>query len=197
MLDTVGLIWSSFEATSGIGLSEQRCLHTAISVTGVETEDGCSDEDNQHQEETESQPPSSPIEGAAVGDATAPVPAVQLWGPVAMGAAQSAPGTARSTGSEKGAVAAAAAGKKKNGAKEGSAGSKKAGTKDVVKSGPAGGNCGDGSDPDTYGGTPPVFESVLVFGGIVGNATVSGVSSPWRGITWCGTTTAEGVRRVR
>lgn len=182
LLDTVGLIWSSFEATGGIGLSGQRCLHTAISVTGVETRD--SNDDDQHPEESGAQPTTSVTENAASDDPTSPstprerggkeeaaAPTVQLWGPVVAGAG-AVPGSARSAGSEKSAVAAAS-GKKKPGAKEGSAGSKK---KDAVKSETVVGNVVDGSDPDTGGGDPPVFESVLIFGGIVGSAAVSGVS---------------------
>ncbi|CAM9945143.1 unnamed protein product [Scytosiphon promiscuus] len=170
LLDTVGLVWSSFDASGGVGLSEQRCLHTAISVTGVDT--GASSDEDQRQEESESHPPSSHPEDTRVDDATTSASTVQLWGPVAMGALP-APGSARSAGSEKGAVGGAS-GKKKPGTKDGSGGSKKAGTKDAAKNEPAGGGVVDGGDPDTESGNPPVFESVLVFGGIVGSTTVSG-----------------------
>ena len=199
MLDTIGLNWSSFDTGSGIGgLSGQRCLHTAISVTGEDMDNAG---DTQQGDPTSS--PSSPAAGAT-GDAASPptqresidvaaaagasgvAPGVRLWNPAGPAGRATVPVSARSAGSDKGAAAGGLAAKKKAGAKEGATASKKAGSKEAAKnSGGSGGvDCAgdgnvDGAGADVDCGDPPVYERILVFGGIVDEAAVSGVSYGW------------------
>lgn len=198
LLDAVGLNWSSFEITGGIGLSGQRCLHSAISVTGE-------DIDNDGDPQPQQGGPLSPA-SAAPGDAASPpnqsehiddavaatiasgelAPDVKLWNPVVPGRG-AVPVSARSAGSEKGAATGSAAAKKKAGTKEGAAAAKKSGGKEAIcnSSGSRSGidNPGDdnidGAVPDADGGAPPVFERILIFGGVVDEAAVSGVSCEW------------------
>lgn len=203
LLDAVELNWSSFEVTGGIGLSEQRCLHTAVAVSGIGI-DG--DGDTQRQERDAPSPPSSdpaalegtaspPAQTESAGDTATTAadepaaPAVQLWDPVApRGGGTATPVSARSTGSEKSSAAgAAAATKKKTGAKEGATAAKKTatGSKEAAHAGSSGktgidGSLGDhvtGDEVDGGGGPAPVFERILIFGGIVDEAAVDGVSS--------------------
>lgn len=105
---------------------------------------------------------------------------MKLWGPVGPAGGEGVPVSARSAGSEKGALtgAVAAGAKKKGGGKEGAA--KKPASNEAAKyrSGIGGfDNPGDDDTvvPDADGGAPPVFERILIFGGIVDEATVSGV----------------------
>lgn len=160
-------------------------------MTGVETED---DSEDQRRKGGAGVPASEPPPSSTVvpaepdaaaatpptqteGGDLAPTEAVQLWSPVSAGGGAAQPETARSTGSEKNAAATAA--KKKAGAKEGTAGVKKSGSS-IAAGTSGGGVCpgGEGSNgnmSEAEGGAPPVFESVLIFGGIVETA-VSGVS---------------------
>lgn len=216
LLDTVGLNWSSFEATGGAGLSGRRCLHTAISVTGEDA--GGNDDDGADTQQPQQGGPttskslsaaasSSPSDAAAspptesdnntdvVAAPTAVAsgvvaPDVRLWDPVVPAGGCGAPASARSAGSEKGGPAVVAGGgaaaKKKAGTKGGAAAAgKKAGSKEAVnkKGGidtPAVNDSIDhGVVPDIDGGSPPVFERILIFGGVVDEAAVSGVSR-WR-----------------
>lgn len=201
LLDAVELIWSSFEVTGGVGLSEQRFLHTAISVRGVGL-DG--DGDAQRKDRDAMPSPSSDQaahegtgspraqrgskDAAAAAADEAAAPPVQLWDPVApRGGGAAAPASAKPAGSEKNAAAAGASGtKKKAGAKEGAATvAKKSarGSKEAVHAGRVGKPGIDGSgetgvvgDEAGGDGPPPVFERILIFGGIVDEAAVSGVS---------------------
>lgn len=192
------MIWSSFQAVGGVGLSEQRCLHTAVSVTGVETEnndDGGQQPHRPQREEDASQPDSSaaavpevassppPILGETSETSVAATPSVQLWGPVKTAAE---PGSTRLTDPVNGAVSPAA--KKRGGGKEGAAGSKTSNTKDTDKTSGSRSSRGDdrrqgegtgGHAGDDESGDLPVFESILIFGGVVGEAAVSGVSWAW------------------
>lgn len=107
----------------------------------------------------------------------APTEAIQLWNSVSGGGGAVVPESARSAGSEKGAVPAAA--KKKSGTKEGASTMKKSGSSTAAGIGGRGDHPGgedaNGNIPEVEGGAPPVFESVLIFGGIVDETVVSGV----------------------
>lgn len=203
LLDAVGLNWSSCEVTGGMGLSAQRCLHTAISVTGVETaadDDGDDPTNDKKGDDGELAGLPSSSTAAEPDDAAAAIPltqqaegsdaagAVQLWNAISVagvggGAAAAAePESARSAGSGKGGVGTSA--KKKAGAKESAAAAKKSGgsTAAAGSTGGGGDRVPGGEDingsvaPEAEGGAPAVFESVLIFGGIVDEAVVSGVS---------------------
>lgn len=193
--------WSSFETTGGIGgLSGQRCLHTAIPVTGEDIDNA--DDTQLSQGDPAASPSSSATavlgtaappptqkesidDAAAEAEASGAAPAVKLWNPVGTAGA-AGPVSARSAGSEKGTAAGLAATKKKAGAKEGASAPKKAGGKEAAKNSSGNGGADragddniDGAGPDVDGGAPPVFERIVIFGGIVGEAAVSGVSCGW------------------
>lgn len=198
LLDAVGLKWSSFETAGGINLSGQRYLHTAIAMTGQDIDNNSGDTQVQQGDPTtspSSQAAAAPgdaasplaesesIDAAAAGEAQVPAPDVILWNPVGPARRGSVPVSARSGSSEKGAAAAA---KKKPGAREGATAAKKAGSKEAAKgSGDSGGvdHPGDynidGAVPDVDDSGPPVFERILIFGGIVNEAAVIGVSRGW------------------
>lgn len=164
-------------------------------MTGVETEnsdDGGQQPHRPQREEDAAQPDSSavavpdvpssppPIQGETNETSAAATPNVQLWGPVATAAG---PGSTPSTDPDNGAVSPAA--KKKGGGKEGAAGSKTSNTKDTDKTRGSRSSSGDdrrqgegtdGHAGDDECGDPLVFESILIFGGVVGEAAISGVS---------------------
>ena len=200
LLDAVGLNWSSFDMTGGIALLGQRCLHTAIAVTGEDIDNGG---DALLQKGGPNASPSS-ADDAGNGDGAAS-PAVQresidataaaeaqtaassgviLWNPVGPAGRGSVPVSARSADSEKVSTAGAAAAKKKPGAKDGATAAKKAGSKEQAKTGSD--SCGvdhhaddniASAVPDAGDGGRPMFERILIFGGIMDEAAVSGVST--------------------
>lgn len=176
-------------------LSAQRCLHTAISVTGVET--AAVDGHDQRQKGDEGEPAELPSSSttsdpdatavaiqpaqAAEGSDVAPAEAVQLWNPISAAGVGGAavPESARSAGSDK--CGAGTSTKKKSGAKESAAAAKKSGSSTAAAGSTGGGDCPGGESahdnvPEAEGAAPAVFESVLIFGGIVDEAIVSGVS---------------------
>lgn len=188
LLDTVGLNWSSFETIGGgNGLSGPCCLHTAVAVTGEDLADR--GDPQAHQADPTTSPaspaaeaPAGHVDAAAATEASGDAPDVRLWSPVGPTGRGEGPISARSTGSDKGTATGAAAAKKKSGTKEAAATAKKSASKEPDKKSridnpnPSHDNTDGGGVPEYDGGAPPVYESIIIFGGIVNEAAVSGVS---------------------